>query len=61
MFGVFFFGGGLWFFFGFFGNVLFNNALNTFYFRLYGVGHIVKDQSLLDRKYAAASTWATLL
>ena len=26
-------------------NVLFNNALNTFYLRLYGVRHIVKDHS----------------
>ena len=24
------------------GNVLFNDALNTFYFRLYGVRHMVK-------------------
>ena len=27
------------------GNVLFNDALSTFYFRLYGVRHIVKDHS----------------
>ena len=27
------------------GIVLFNNALNTFYLRLYGVRHMVKDQS----------------
>ena len=27
------------------GNVLFNDALNTFYLRLYGVGHIVNDHS----------------
>ena len=27
------------------GNVLFNNALNTFYLHIYGVGHMVKDQS----------------
>ena len=26
-------------------NVLFNDALNTFYLRLYGVKHMVKDQS----------------
>ena len=26
-------------------SVLFNNALNTFYWRLYGVGHMVKDHS----------------
>ena len=25
------------------GNVLFNDAHNTFYLRLYGVGHMVKD------------------
>ena len=27
------------------GNVLFNDALNTFYLWLYGVGHMVKDRS----------------
>ena len=27
------------------GNVLFNDALNTFYLQLYGVGHTVKDNS----------------
>ena len=27
------------------GNVLFNNALNTFYLQLYGVRHMVKDHS----------------
>ena len=27
------------------GNVLFNDALNTFYLRLYGVLHMVKDHS----------------
>ena len=32
-----------------FGNVLFNDALNTFYLRLYGVGHIVKDHSDSER------------
>ena len=26
-------------------NVLFNNALNTFYLRLYGIRHMVKDHS----------------
>ena len=31
------------------GNVLFNDALNTFYLRLYGVGHMVKDNSDIDR------------
>ena len=28
-----------------YGNVLFNDALNTFYLRLYGVRHMVKDHS----------------
>ena len=41
------------------GNVLFNDALNTFYLRLYGVGHMVKYSSNSERKPAAA-TWATL-
>ena len=27
------------------GNILFNDALNTFCLRLYGVGHMVKDHS----------------
>ena len=27
------------------GNVLFNDALNTFYLRLYGIRHVVKDHS----------------
>ena len=31
------------------GNVLFNDALNTFYLRLYGVGHIVKEHSYSKR------------
>ena len=31
------------------GNVLFNNALNTFYLQLYGVGHMVKDHSDSER------------
>ena len=37
------------------GNVLFNNALNTFYLRLYGVG-----QSDSERRNLAPATWATL-
>ena len=41
------------------GNVLFNDALNTFYLRLYGVGHMVKYHSDSERK-PAATTWATL-
>ena len=30
-------------------NVLFNDALGTFYSRLYGVGHMVKDHSDSER------------
>ena len=31
------------------GNVLFNDTLSTFYLRLYGVGHMVKDHSDRER------------
>ena len=31
------------------GNVSFNDALNAFYLRLYGVGHMVKDHSDSER------------
>ena len=31
------------------GSALFNDALNTFNLRLYGVGHIVKDHSDSER------------
>ena len=31
------------------GNVLFNDTLNTFYLRLYGVTHMVKDHSDSER------------
>ena len=31
------------------GNVLFNDALNTFYLRLYGVGHMVQYHSDSER------------
>ena len=31
------------------GNVLFNDTLNTFYLRLYGVGHMVTDHSDSER------------
>ena len=37
-------------------NVLFNDALNTFYLWLYGIRHMVNAQS--ERKPTA--TWATL-
>ena len=40
-------------------NILFKDALNTFYLQLYGFGHMVKDHSDSERKPAAA-TWATL-
>ena len=40
------------------GNVIFNNTLNTFYLRLYGVRHMVKDHSDSEKKPTAA-TWAT--
>ena len=38
---------------------LFNDALDTLYLQLYGIRHIVKDHSDIERKPAAA-TWATL-
>ena len=41
------------------GNLLFNDALNTFYLHVYGVRHMVKDHSDRERKPAAA-TWVTL-
>ena len=31
------------------GHVLFNDALSTFYLRLYGIGHVVKDHSDSER------------
>ena len=31
------------------GNILFNDSLNTFYLRLHGVGHKVKDHSDSER------------
>ena len=39
---------------------LFNGALNTFYLRLYGVGHMVNDHSESEKeKKSAAATLAT--
>ena len=32
------------------GNVLFNDALNTFYLQLYGIKHMVKDHSERERE-----------
>ena len=34
---------------------LFNNALNTFYLRLYGVGYVVKNHSDSKRHYMGYS------
>ena len=43
------------------GRVLFNDAFNTFYLRLYGVRHMVKDHSDTEReRKPAAATWANL-
>ena len=42
------------------GNVLFNDALNTFYLRLCGVGHMVKEHSDSERGKLAAPTWTAL-
>ena len=38
------------------GNVLFNDALNTFYLRLYGVKHMVKDHSDSEKGKPAVAT-----
>ena len=40
------------------GNVLFNNALNTFYLWSYAIRHVLKDHSDSERKPAATTTWA---
>ena len=32
------------------GNVLFNDALNTFYLRLYGIRHMVKDHLIVRKE-----------
>ena len=42
------------------GNVLFNDALNTFYLRLYGVRNMVKDHSDSERGNPLTPTRATL-
>ena len=42
------------------GNVLFNDALNTFLIWLYSIGHMVKDHLDSERKPAATTIWATL-
>ena len=41
-------------------NVLFNDALNTFYLRLYGVRHVVKDHSDSERVNPLPLQCATL-
>ena len=38
-------------------NVLFNDALNTFYLRLYGVRHMVKDHSDSEKENLLAVTY----
>ena len=40
--------------------ILFNDALNTFYLRLYGVGHMVNEHSDSEREETRIPTWATL-
>ena len=40
-------------------NVLFNDALNTFYLRLYGVRHMVKDHSEREREMFYLTTHST--
>ena len=43
------------------GNVLFNDALDTFLVWLYGIRHMIKGpQRLWEKKPAAATSWATL-
>ena len=42
------------------GHLLFNDALNTFYLRLYGVRHMVNDHSDKRERKHAAVTWATI-
>ena len=39
------------------GNVLFNDILNTFYLRLYGVGHMVIDHSDSERGNPLSPHW----
>ena len=38
------------------GNIVFNDTFNTFYLRLYGVRHMVKDHSDSERAKPAAAT-----
>ena len=42
-------------------NVLFNDALNTFYLRLYGVRHMVKDHSDSEKGNPLPPHKATLI
>ena len=41
------------------GNILFNDALNTFYLRLFGVRYMVNDHSDSERGNPLPPTWAT--
>ena len=43
------------------GNVLFHDALNTFYLRLYGIGHMVKDHLDSEMGYSFRLTARVLL
>ena len=43
------------------GNVIFNDALDTFNIRLYGVEHNVKDHSAREGKHSAVTTWLLFL
>ena len=43
------------------GNVSFNDALNTFYLQLYGIGHMVKKHiPIVIKKPSATIEWAIL-
>ena len=41
------------------GNILFNDTLNTFYLRLYGIRHMVNEHSNNEKIISTAATWAT--
>ena len=41
-------------------NISYNDALNTFYLWLYGVGHMMKDHSNSKRKHAIAISWTSV-
>ena len=39
------------------GIFLFHDTLNTFFLRLHGIGHMVKEHSENERKSAGTNTW----